>query len=452
VGVAFLPPGVFSIDGRSMIAVAESLAAGGGLSVPPALGRPGPDGLFYSRWYPLLSLLAVPLVALGRALAGALGVPPHFAAAVAALVLSVALAAAATWYVARLAERLGAGPREALLAALAYALGTPALVHARTFYADPLLALLTVAALYHSAGPAAAERRAVVVASGLAVLAKPSGVLVGAALSAAALVHRRWRAAWPPIAAAVIGVLVYLAYNQLRFGNPRTFGHDWEFDLTAVPIDVAGLLVSPGQGIVWFAPPVMLGVALLPAVFRHDRRTGLAITLYALGTVALYAAWPRWYLGASGPRFLLPALPGLVAASGLVGRRARRLLIALTLLGFVANAPSLLVFGERYYTEAEARGRTVDRLLWTVDEWPVIEMWRTAWRTVVEARGTDVRALMREAGVAHDGPARPFRVVAIWWWMLPALGLPRWPGAALSAAALGAAGFLVARALKADAV
>jgi hypothetical protein len=247
-------------------------------------------------------------------------------------------------------------------------------------------------------------------------------------------------------------VLVYMGYNRLRFGNPWIFGHDWEFKLAAIPLDAAGMLVSPGQGIVWFAPPVVLGVAMLPAVFRRDRRAGLAITLCALGTVALYAAWPRWYLGASGPRFLLPALPGVVAASALGGPRARRLLVALTLLGFVANAPSLLVFGERYYTEAEARGRTVDRLLWTVDEWPVVEMWRTAWRTVVEARDTDVRALVREAGVEHDGPARPFRVVAIWWWMLPAVGVPRWPGAALSAIALGAAGVLAARALKADAL
>jgi hypothetical protein len=62
--LAFLSPGIYSIDGSSMLAVADSLVTHHDVTVPVGLGMKGQDGNSYSRWYLLQSLLAAPVVAL----------------------------------------------------------------------------------------------------------------------------------------------------------------------------------------------------------------------------------------------------------------------------------------------------------------------------------------------------------------------------------------------------
>ena len=60
--LAFLPPGIYSDDGNSMLAVAESIVAHHSLTVPAGLGIPGRGGEIYSAYYPLQSFLAAPFV------------------------------------------------------------------------------------------------------------------------------------------------------------------------------------------------------------------------------------------------------------------------------------------------------------------------------------------------------------------------------------------------------
>ena len=43
--LAFLPPGIYSIDGYSMLAVADSIVTRHNVAVPAGLGIPGKDGL-----------------------------------------------------------------------------------------------------------------------------------------------------------------------------------------------------------------------------------------------------------------------------------------------------------------------------------------------------------------------------------------------------------------------
>jgi hypothetical protein len=65
---------------------------------------------------------------------------------------------------------------------------------------------------------------------------------------------------------------------------------------------------------------------------------------------------------------------------------------------------------------------------------PVFAMWGTAVRQVREATATDVQqfASFRPAStdMAH---ARNFRIIPLWWWMLPMVGISRWFGVALAA-------------------
>src|SRR5262249_8992489 len=119
---AFYPALVYSVDGNSMITVAESLATGHGFTVPSAaLGAVGRGGFYYSIWYPLLSILAAPSVALGVLVSHRLGLPQHYVAAIFALTLSPIIAAATVLMLGMVARRLGANLRGALLASLAFA-------------------------------------------------------------------------------------------------------------------------------------------------------------------------------------------------------------------------------------------------------------------------------------------------------------------------------------------
>src|SRR6516164_1340320 len=91
--LAFLPPGIYSIDGNSMLAVAESLVVNHDVTVPPGLGSVGSDGRFYSNWYPLLSFLSLPFVAVAYLCSHLLNLPFHYLAAIFASLIQVPLTA-----------------------------------------------------------------------------------------------------------------------------------------------------------------------------------------------------------------------------------------------------------------------------------------------------------------------------------------------------------------------
>lgn len=177
--LAFLPPGIYSVDGNAMLAVAESLVAHHSFAVQGDVGEVGRGGQIFSKWYPLQSLLAVPFVAAGVQIAHVLRLPEHYVAAICSLVLPALFTGLTALLVALISEQLGSSPRGAFLAGLTYAFGTIAMVYARTFYADPLLALLTAACIYLAlAGGRQGIFRAAPL-TGLAVLAKPTGIVVG---------------------------------------------------------------------------------------------------------------------------------------------------------------------------------------------------------------------------------------------------------------------------------
>jgi hypothetical protein len=228
--LAFLAPGIYSLDGNSMLAVAESLVEHRSVTVPAGLGIAGRGGIFYSSWYPLLSFLAVPLVAVGVAAARLLHLPAHFVAAVCALVLPALLSAAAAALVGLVALRLGSSERGAWLAAMSYALGTIALVYARTFFAEPLLAFLTIGGIWLALALSPRQIFGGAVCAALAVLAKPTGVILGPILSAYLLAKRRPVAmSFVPLCGSIVGLGLYGAYNAFRFGNPFVFGQPYDF-------------------------------------------------------------------------------------------------------------------------------------------------------------------------------------------------------------------------------
>ncbi len=433
--LAFLPPGIYSIDSNSMVGVAESLVTQGQVTVSPATGIVGRDGLYFSAWYPLLSILAVPFVALGYLLSGIVGLPAHYVAIVSALVLVSVLTATTSGLVVCLTLRLGGTPLHACLAGVGFAFGTIAMTYARTFFADPLLALLTTASLYFALGEGRKDVAAVAILSALAVLAKPTGLVVGPVLAGYLIAKRRDTVtSLLPLAGSVVGAALYAFYNYYRFGDPFTFGQPWAFSMSAFQEGLVGLVLSPGGGLLWYCPPVMLAAVGFKHVLEARRAEAVTVGLLCAGYLIVYSVWQAWYGGWSwGPRLLLPAIPLLVTFSALSGARWTRVLVLLAALGFLVNAPTLVSFYERYYVEAVEQALPPSAVYWTVANSPLMHGWETAYGQIQDAFQCDPVRLVREAG-NPEANGRLLRVVAVWWWMLPVVHVPWVAGAA---AALG---------------
>jgi len=434
--LAFLPPGIYSIDGNSMLAVAESIVTRHNLTVPVGLGIPGRDGLVYSSWYPLQSLLAVPFVAVALLISRLFHVPLHFIAAAFAGVLPALFTAATVSLVALISLQLGSTLQGARRAALCFAAGTIAMVYARTFYAEPLLSLLVAGGIYLVFVRSPRTILFAAVLALLAILAKPTGILLGPALSSYLLLRKcPARLALAPATGGGFGLLLYFLYNLFRFGNPLTFGQPWIFSLTAVPYGVAGLLFSTGRGLLWYSPAVLLAALGFRKAWKTKFLEALLIAALFAGFLGLHSLYENWHAGWSwGPRYLLPSLPGLSSLNGLLGGKAARALVYLSILGFLVNAPTLVSFYERYYGEANEQGVSDAELYWSPAHAPLLHGWSAAAREIADARHQDVRDLFRQRGnpSATIASSRALRVVALWWWVLPIVGIPRSLGAACS--------------------
>jgi hypothetical protein len=433
--LAFLPPGIYSIDGNSMLAVSHSLVSEHSFEVPAALGMLGRNGHTYSTWYPLQSLLAVPVVAAGLAASNVVHVPAHYVEAMFASILPPLYTAITVSFVYLIAIALGGDESGAWLASITYAFGTIAMVYARSFFADPLLALLTAAATYFVFRGNAVG--IVALLSALAVLAKPTGLIIGPILAAYLVVkNRTFWSSLLPAAGSALGLALYFIYNYYRFGNPLTFEPKHIVpSLAFVPQGIAGLLISPGVGLIWYCPCVILVASALWQIAKSRRLEALAICILFVGTLLLHSCWFFWNAGwAWGPRYLLSVLPGIVGLMGVLVGRWRRALAVLAVAGFLISAPTLISFYERYYAEAYEHGITVTEVEWSINRSPLLHAWPAAVRQLRDAESSDVRELFRDRGVPSHTIAnsRALRIVAVWWWVLPIIGVPRLVGFILS--------------------
>ena len=288
------------------------------------------------------------------------------------------LSAATAWLLTLVARRLGVRRRVAWLAGLAYGLCTFAWPQARstlsdvqaTFFLFLAFSLLVRARedyertrrpapldlLLFGAALGGAFLTRVITAPAILVLLVSAFAV---ALRGARLLGARARpladAAWA-VGPAAGAVLLFLALNQVRFGDPFESGYGapmagGKFFSHPPHHGLAGLLISPGSGLLWLAPGVLLapfGVAWARA--RGERLfplTLLGVVVAVFGPIAFTATWHgAWTYG---PRYVLPALPFLWVAVALAlqsfEERPVARLVALFLfgVGLVTNLPGVLV-------------------------------------------------------------------------------------------------------------
>ena len=403
----------YSPDEETMLAVTQSLLARGTVAVvvaddaPVAALRLGRDGGRYSPYGVLPSLLALPLNALGASLGGDDPAARAYTTRFAVSALNGPITAATAAILAAWAISLGAPLPWATMLALLYGLATFAWPYARTFFAEPLTALLLLAAAYAAQRTQRGFFPKTLLLSGLAAgLLLPTRIGAGSALPVLSfyVLWTGWQAARPQagirramfyairaaccwLGGLLPGIALLGWYNLARFGTPFASGYASEAGLFTTPLNegLYGLLLSPGKSVLLFAPPLLLAFPGASALWRHGQRgvVLLSVGLF-LSQLLLYAGWGEWPGGGVwGPRFLLPVVaPLLLLAAGLwlpkpngPSRRTiglgRLMVGVLGLAGFAGNLGGVLLnFGTYVVTP------TPSDKIYSLDGSPLVGHWR----------------------------------------------------------------------------
>ena len=278
------------------------------------------------------------------------------------------------------ARRFGLAPRTAFVAGLGYGLATFAWPQARANLSDVQATFLLTSALYAmllereeggrrgafifglSMGGAFLTRVALAPAVVVLDIAFVSGLFRAHRRAADSIARQPIRVSLGlALLPQVVALGCWLLTNQMRFGSALDSGYGLALAgglFGGDPIGALwGVTLSPGKGLIWMAPGVLLAVI----GFRRARREGEALLLTTfvglLAAVFLPALLMGGWHGAYtyGPRYILPALPALwlLAAIGFersdVDARVRRVAHGLLAFGLMIQIPAALVDTMTYH-------------------------------------------------------------------------------------------------------
>lgn len=155
---------------------------------------------------------------------------------------------------------------------------------------------------------------------------------------------------WAHRAAAILGcglVLGALVWSQwVRFGHPFETGRfDWYATWQAPGEALLAFAISPGRGLLWFSPILLLALPAWPKLARRRMDLAIFVALLFVLRVGLVSLRSDWFGGwTPGPRYLLPLVPFLalpLADVVVAMRRAparRRVAFGLAIAGVVATS------------------------------------------------------------------------------------------------------------------
>lgn len=183
------------------------------------------------------------------------------------------------------------------------------------------------------------------------------------------------------VAAAAVGLLPLVAYDQLAFGQPFEQGYGSKPFDTPLPVGLYGLLLSPSRGLLIYAPYLAFALLSLALAWRRPgpvarRLRGLGLVW--VGTLVLYASYTEWWGGrVFGPRFLDDLAPVLFAAlawgigQGLLASRvARAVFIATATWSVVLFNAAALAYDQRWDTVPVNVNFQPERLFdWSDPQW-----------------------------------------------------------------------------------
>lgn len=393
------------------------MATRAALDVPHGIIENGStfNGKFYI-WYEVgQPLVAVPFYWFAAGISALVHLPPelHTLFLKAALGFFNALVGALlAVLVFALSRRLGYTSKTSLILTIAVCLSTALFPYFKSFLREPLLTLYLVGACYFllrwREEPQTTKWLLLVgICSGLGFLTKMTFALNIVFFFAYILfVTKKEKgnllSALRPVMIAVIPMLVssiiFFLYNYFRFGN--IFEHGYKGGTSfPIPLYVGlfGLLLSPGKGLLFFAPIFVMGVAKVKALkekFSPDVILWISLFVANLLLHAKYVAWGGD--GSWGPRYMLPFIPLLILPAGEILERgstiAKRICYGLIIVGIWIQLGGTTIYAGNYLREIGEFPYTKN---WDDPEFlykshfipnysPIVGHWRMAFRNIGE--------------------------------------------------------------------
>ncbi len=235
-----------------------------------------------------------------------------------------------------------------------------------------------------------------------AVMLRPTIAPLVAGLGLAWAIGARDRCTWLvalAIALAVVAPLV--AWNVVHLSSPFPLGQ-WRGNLRTATVDVfslgnvatavAGLVASPGRGLVWFAPVAIAGIVVGARGGRELRCVALGCVLQVLAMAAFF----KWHGGqAFGPRLLAEVTwVGCWLALG-AGGRMHRAIAALAIAVTVAVGQLGLWQFEPEQWETRRVPEAHPSAFWDVVDSPIPAAFTTADPKTPRAIDSDSRSTWR---------------------------------------------------------
>jgi hypothetical protein len=198
--------------------------------------------------------------------------------------------------------------------------------------------------------------------------------------SGAFRIHAAWASVWAVRSYAIaftapilIVFILTLVLNAARYGSALAFSPaaaQQGFTLNVLP-GVYGYLLSLGRSIFLYSPALILGVAMIPKLFRERRREAVLIVSLAAIYLLFYSSFRLWHGEWSwGPRYLFLVVPLLTIpiGYGLANRVTLFAALALTMLGAGVQFLGIVVNYSFVYYDWMAMGLLPERAFLFVPE------------------------------------------------------------------------------------
>lgn len=442
-----------------MLDAARPVAAGAMPVLERIPGQLGIDGRIYTQYAPANTLILVPAVWMGAAADG-LGYGGNARTLVEEFVASqiaVCARAGVAVLVFMLLNRLRPNRPANIWLALLSLVAAFDSQYGRTYYSEVFVQLGVLGAaigLVDLSRGAARVRR---LAAGIGVLCALNVAFryetaIFGPVFALLILHvvpeaSRRRALMAFAAPLAVAALLMGAFNTVRFGAPWITGYPEGMFVASPWIGWIGILMSPGAGLLWFAP-VAFGL-LLPAAWRAEsgsahrllRRTLVGLLFVDVLVTGSFFAWSG---SAWGPRFLSVLMPLLLVCvfdSWFRSPAARRIGAGLAAAGVAMNLLLLVSPYERYQASAAAAGWTNEQRLWSIDKSPLLHQPRLAREVLGNLRDLGRFSARATARLDTRGTSDRFRpedpkemlrssvllnVPALWWFKATLAGVPGW--------------------------
>jgi hypothetical protein len=206
-----------------------------------------------------------------------------------------------------------------------------------------------------------------------------------------------WKSTVRAVIIAAFVLLPFFAwqayYNHLRTGNALISAVQTYEDngLTGdLRTHVLGLLISPGKGVLVYAPPVLLALFCFPAFLRRYPREALYIGMIGLAWLLIHAKLGNNWHGTFGwgPKHFITiapvvAIPFLVCGRKVFRSPAKMAFAGISLcFGFVLAVASI-IGNDHYRLEfANIQGIDEHHIVWSLMESQTVDMLRSSSRNI----------------------------------------------------------------------